>query len=128
MVLCRLLRAVTLFPKGSWIDGVIWTLTVEAVFYLVIFLILLAGQTARLPFFARCALIIISGFWALVVLSYPLDMGSVGSAAQALAFAYPSRVFLLTPGTFFLLGIFAYALFDRAVPTDRLASLERKSA
>src|SRR3546814_13808220 len=108
MVLCRLLRAVTLFPKGPWIDGVIWTLTVEAVFYLVIFLILLAGQTARLPFFARCVLVIITGFWALVVLSYPLDMGSVGSAAQAIAFAYPSRVFLFPPGSFFLSGTFSF--------------------
>ncbi len=118
--LIRWLRTVTLFPKGPWIDGVIWTLTVEVVFYLVIFLILLSGQVARLPSLMRYALGIVTAFWSLVIMSHLFGMGSIGTFVQTVAFAYPSRVILLTTGAFFLLGMFAQEMFDQGITAERI--------
>jgi peptidoglycan/LPS O-acetylase OafA/YrhL len=120
IALDRWLRAATLFPQGPWIDGVIWTLVVEAAFYLVVFAIILSGQIARLPTMARIGLAILTAFWAMVVASYLADLGLVSAALQSLASAYSSKVILLTTGAFFLLGMFAYEMFERGITRQRL--------
>lgn len=114
------IRAATLFPKGPWIDGVIWTLVIEAIFYFAIFTTLLCGGIARLPTLARFGLAVTTGFWAMVMLSYFIDLGDAGAVLRSLASAYASKVVLLTTGSFFLVGMFAYEIFERGVTRERV--------
>ncbi len=109
-------RAVTLFPKGPWIDGVIWTLTIEAIFYGLIFLALLHHGRDRLPLYSKCALGIIAVFWATVfITNFMMAPNEAGELLVRIANAYWARVILLSTGPFFLLGMFAFEASSRGL-------------
>lgn len=125
-VLDRLLdwsRSVVLSPKGPYIDGVVWTLVVEAVFYALVGLTIArgarqgGGDTASLD---RLAAVLgsASGLF-LVFCTVAVATGS-GSAAALDWFGY--KLLLLHHGVFFALGM---ALFSA---TLRPPSLPRQAA
>ena len=66
-VLPMYLRSIVLFPRGPWIDGVYWTLTVEAVFYALICLLILSSWITRLQSIARAASMLVLGFYLMVL-------------------------------------------------------------
>ena len=96
--LARWVRALLLSPQGPWIDGAIWTLTVEAVFYGLICLLIATLGVGRLPQVARMVALASALFWLVVM----------GGAATGIAAAYWAKVTLLTTGAFFALGILFY--------------------
>lgn len=105
----RYVRSLLLFPIGPWIDGVLWTLIAELVFYALVFGALLAGRGHRIFAWARVVLALQAVFWIAVV----ADLWLGTDALFGLATHYRARVLLLTTGCYFLLGIFGYELLSR---------------
>lgn len=111
----RYLRTLILFPKGPWIDGVIWTLVAEAVFYFVIWFILSFDRARDLYWWARLAMIGQVGVWLLV----PASEMFTDKVAE-FASSYVARVTLLSTGSFFLLGIFFFEAWSLGRSRERL--------
>lgn len=110
----RTARSVVLFPKGPWIDGAIWTLVAELVFYVLIWAVLLLRQESLLPLLTRLAVTAQVVLWGAVTLS-PLS----GHDLSALAGSYPLRVTLISTGCFFLLGMLAYEAWANGLNAGR---------
>lgn len=111
-----LLRALVLFPRGPWIDGVIWTLTIEALFYGMIFLTLFYPRGDWLRRGGQWMLAGLGVFWALVVIA---DVSGSMAPLRHMAGAYWARVVFISTGPFFLLGIFGYEAYDRGMNARR---------
>lgn len=104
-VLPMYLRSLVLFPKGPWIDGVYWTLTVEAVFYALTLLLIVSGWIGRLRSLALYASIAIFGFYLLVIGARLWPDLPFAGIVLAVSDAYVSRAILLTTGAYFLVGV-----------------------
>ncbi|WP_283179983.1 acyltransferase [Gemmobacter sp. 24YEA27] len=100
-LLPRFLHSALLLPVGPYIDGVVWSLVVEAVFYTWIALVILCGRTGRL---LRVALVI--GGLSAVHLALLLwaTLGGM-EVLQALLGRFPFKLLLLQHGVFFALGM-----------------------
>lgn len=95
----RAMRSATLYPKGPWIDVVVWTLVVEAVFYGAVWLLLIVARdqiAQHLIQFAR----------ALAVLSLGILVAAQFGRGPDIFWA---QLFLLQHGGFFALGILIWA-------------------
>ncbi|WP_420335691.1 acyltransferase family protein [Roseibium sp.] len=112
-------RSVVLFPKGPYIDGVIWTLVVEAVFYAIVASgIFLAGKELnRQIIFDGIAirLGLVSSFFLLLEAISPL----ISPAFNELMSKYFFTVFLLRHGVFFALGMLIWSTLGQPVNTVR---------
>jgi peptidoglycan/LPS O-acetylase OafA/YrhL len=104
------LRSIVLFPRGPWIDGVYWTLTVEAVFYALICLLILSGWITRLRLIVFAASMLVLGFYLMVLAARAWPELSIAGPVLAAADAYISRPLLLTTGAYFLVGANLYLL------------------
>lgn len=111
----RWLRSIVLFPQGPWIDGALWTLVAELVFYAMIWLILRFGLIRRIPMLVRVAVAINLLFWTTVIAGTAMGQGWLH-----LAGAYPLRVTLVSTGCYFLFGMVAQEIFSRGLTTERL--------
>jgi peptidoglycan/LPS O-acetylase OafA/YrhL len=111
-LLVMYVRSVALFPQGPWIDGVYWTLTIEAVFYAATLLLIATGWFAHLRLIACAASFVILGFYLLAGAARIWSDMPLAGTLLAVADAYVSRVILLTTGCYFLVGIQLY-LIDR---------------
>ena len=118
----RFARSIVMFPQGPWLDGIYWTLIVEIIFYLFIFVLLLANTFDRIE--------LITFTWSIlcfVLLSVALATRLVGATPPALislaAFvdSYASRPLLISTGPFFALGVAVYGLVRRGTTPWRLA-------
>ena len=103
-------RSVILWPDGPYIDGVVWTLVVEAVFYGLVFLSMLAGPAVSLE---RLALGIGTASAAFVALFAYATFGASGPGAGELAatldrFAF--KLLLLRHGVFFAIGMLVFSV------------------
>ncbi|SHH69605.1 acyltransferase family protein [Cognatishimia maritima] len=104
-VIERALRSVFLSPIGPYVDGVIWTLVVEIVFYGCVCLLILQQRGADLTRFARW-LGSVSSLYLFVF--FDLDWSGAESAVAHLnGFEY--KVLLLRHGVFFALGILLWS-------------------
>lgn len=112
----RYLRTLILFPKGPWIDGVIWTLVAEAVFYFLIWLILSFDKGRDVYWWARLAMVAQVAIWLTVPISemYTDKIAVVASS-------YLARVTLVSTGSFFLLGIFLFEIWNLGKTRGRMA-------
>lgn len=122
--LILLRKSLVLFPKGPWVDGVYWSLTVEVVFYAGIALLLAFKAFDRLQDIVKiCA--VLSLFLAFAILA--ADAGYVSqSAQQALASVrddYWSRFALISTGPYFITGLALYFLHRYGLRWDWLAVL-----
>ncbi len=111
-VLAMYARSLVLFPRGPWIDGVYWTLTIEAVFYAVTLLLIAAGWFIHLQGIAATVSLAIFGFYLLVLVARVWPETRLAEPMLAIHGAYISRVLLLTTGAYFLVGVSLY-LLDR---------------
>lgn len=114
-------RSVVLSPKGPYLDGVVWTLVLEAVFYALIAAIILrhAPGGSRMALFERGALAL--GGISTVFLIFFVFASHVGLEFQGHALAdvlggFEFKLLLLWHGVFFALGILLW-LIDREGPT-----------
>ena len=108
----RWLRAVFLFPKGPWIDGAIWTLTVEIVFYTLMFVVLAFRIQRHLGRMVRIFTIMSAIFWSMVFIDTVLPTGLPMVDMASIASIYALKTFLVTTGSFFALGYFLYEYHD----------------
>lgn len=103
----RYIRTLILFPKGPWIDGVIWTLVAEAVFYFLIWLTLSFDKGRDVYWWARLAMIAQLGIWLAVPISEMFT-----DRIAVVASSYLARITLVSTGSFFLLGIFLFETWN----------------
>lgn len=97
----RLVKSMFLFPIGPHIDGVVWTLMVEAVFYLLVGLSV--WFLGRAPLFAIAMFLGSSSCLYLTVLLLA-HLSGWANVLDAL-FRFPFTLFLFRHGVFFALGI-----------------------
>jgi peptidoglycan/LPS O-acetylase OafA/YrhL len=105
-----LLKSVILSPRGPYIDGVVWTLVVEAVFYALIFSCLLRREPIR---FVKLAVWMggLSAVFITIMFAADLLAPSTALAAKVLSVCdrFPFKVALLRHGVFFAAGILIWA-------------------
>jgi peptidoglycan/LPS O-acetylase OafA/YrhL len=104
------LKSLSLFPKGPWIDGVYWTLTVEVMFYAVMCVLLITRRFDLLEPLTASAAAIVALFYALITLAVLVPQLPVGPLILQVARAYPARLVLLTTGSYFIVGLSLYLL------------------
>jgi exopolysaccharide production protein ExoZ len=117
-LLGELVRSLSLWVNGPWIDGVYWTLAIEMMFYALIFLVLLRGRFAQLAWVAL-ALVVCSGaylVWRVVAAAY-------FHTAPSGAFATASDLLLLRHGCFFAVGILMWLATVRPLRTVEWAGV-----
>lgn len=109
----RLLRSLTLFPVGPWVDGAVWTLVTEAVFYGGIFVLIKLGMIGRI----MPVMIALTAFnlilWASVLVGEAGMLGHAGHRIAGMASSYKLRVTLFTTNGYFVAGAALYQLFMR---------------
>lgn len=114
-------RSAVLSPIGPYIDGVVWTLIVEAVFYFLIFIVLYRNSFSRLESIARIlgavSAVFVSLMAAAIFLAYSFPFFE---PITAICGRFPFKVFLLRHGVFFALGIFLWLCFDSGFTRARI--------
>lgn len=115
-------RSIFLSPQGPYIDGVVWTLVLEAVFYLYVAVLLVIGARMRRD------LLNIGGL-LLGAVSVVFMCGYIAVHALDLGFAetlrrFPFKVALLWHGVFFALGmLIRKAAREGLSPLETVASV-----
>ncbi|QFT77349.1 acyltransferase [Erythrobacter sp. THAF29] len=119
------LKTLVLSPKGPYIDGVVWTLVVEAAFYLctalVILLAPILGGTERA--LDRFALLLgaASGAFTLFYFACKVTSGPIAQMGAALPLgSFAFDVTLLRQGVFFALGMLMYQAVDQGMTSSKL--------
>ena len=107
-------RYAVLSPVGPYVDGVVWTLVVEAVFYALIFAVLLRGGTASFGRVAKLLGALSALYLVVFVAAEALAPGDAAAAhAAGLLGRFPFKVFLLRHGVLFAVGMLIWQGFDR---------------
>lgn len=123
-----LLRSAVLSPKGPYIDGVVWSLVVEAIFYASIALVILAaprfGGLQRSLTLAAYGLGIASTIFTLIVwlainTNFFADQGGVLAFVRGFTF----DVLLLRHGVLFAVGMLLYQIVERPPSRQMLLGL-----
>ena len=108
-LLLDFLRSSILSPVGPYIDGVVWTLVVEAVFYACVFLSLTFPHRLTLKGLAYAVGLASSAF---VTVMFLADQHAFGAALSGRALSvldrFPFKVLLLREGVFFSAGILVW--------------------
>ncbi len=122
------IRSLFLSPVGPYIDGVIWTLMVEAVFYSLIFLILLAGRFDRMNRVAIGLGVVSSIFLTVFACAeYVREVpGFAGIVAACGRFYF--RLLLLQHGVFFACGMLVWYGFERGLAGPAVPPLLDRAA
>jgi peptidoglycan/LPS O-acetylase OafA/YrhL len=116
------LKSIVLWPRGSWLDGVYWTLVVEAVFYGVIFLLLFANRFHWLVPLTYVWGAISSLFWLICFIDlWHVLPASLSETVAHIRSAHFFKVMLLTTGSYFVVGLLLYLLYRRGLTARRLA-------
>lgn len=105
-LLDRFLRSAILSPIGPYIDGVVWSLVVEAVFYMLVAGLILKGPRIPLYPVALC----LGGISCLYLSGYILMVIIDNTGWISILDRFPFKVFLLRHGVFFAVGML---IFDR---------------
>lgn len=104
----RYLREITLVPSYPWLSTVVWTLRIEAVFYILVFVLLCFGRFAWIGVLAAC--LACTGFVFHLLVSADL-CGTFQSSETCQALSTNRRrtnLLLLDHGCFFAVGIFLW--------------------
>jgi peptidoglycan/LPS O-acetylase OafA/YrhL len=98
------MKSATLSPLGPYIDGVVWSLVVEAVFYMTVGITIIAAPRISLETLAKiicAASTIYLAVWTVAFLT--------NEPLFELLSRFPSKVFLLRYGVFFALGMLLWS-------------------
>lgn len=112
-------RSITMCPVGPYVDGVIWSLLVEAMFYLLITLVLFGRQFHNLDRFSTALGCISAGFLSIFAISLLLaatDLHELFSLFERFIFKFT----LLRFGVFFSLGMTIWLAFEYGFTRSRL--------
>ncbi|MGB3386566.1 MAG: acyltransferase [Pseudaminobacter sp.] len=114
-------RSAVLSPIGPYIDGVVWTLVVEAVFYGVIFFAMIFNKLITLEGIALILGISSSIFITVFLYFHAANMMYGGSEVYDLLKRFPFKVLLLRHGVFFAIGILIYSIFQQGFAREKAA-------
>jgi peptidoglycan/LPS O-acetylase OafA/YrhL len=113
------LRSAVLFPKGPYIDEIVWTLVVEAVFYIFIALLAAsAGSRNQSTVLERGAYMLGAAsavFLCVSILSKHIPVTIGGVEASSVLGRYFFSVLLLRHGVFFAIGMLAWTASSTGV-------------
>lgn len=112
-VVIRLARSLFLFPMGPWLDGAVWTLVAEAVFYAGIAILIKTNLIGRITIIASAITVFNLVLWSVVLAGEIGAAGYVGSILADLASSYKFRVTLVSTNCYFLVGISLYQIFKK---------------
>lgn len=119
-----LAKSFVLWPVGPWVDGVYWSLTVEALFYGIIFVLLAGRRFDWLWSFATIWFLLTTLFALACVVDlywhYPEPLGRI---LHAIRDSYASRYLLLTSGPYFLMGLAIYFIYRQGMTSGRILML-----
>lgn len=117
-------RSAILSPKGPYIDGVVWSLVVQMVFYFLVAASILSKF--RLSLYDLAKLIGLSSSAYLLLLSGLHLMPSSMKSDEAISVLsrFPFKVFLLQHGVFFAAGIIFYLSSDDRIEGRSVASMK----
>jgi len=123
-----LLRSAILSPKGPYIDGIVWSLVVEAIFYVSIALVV--SVAPRFGGFQRSLTIAAYGFgiastiFTLIVwLAINTSIFTDQDGMVAFVYGFVFDVLLLRHGVFFAVGILLYQIVERQSSRHMLLGL-----
>jgi peptidoglycan/LPS O-acetylase OafA/YrhL len=115
-------KSILLVPKGPWLDGVYWTLTVEVLFYALMCVVLVTGRRASLDMICIVWLAVTLAFAVSSLAQYAFDLhGPIGKLVYAIRHAYLSRALLLSTGPFFILGLVLFLIHAKGITFTRAA-------
>lgn len=109
----RLARSMVLFPVGPWIDGAVWTLVAEALFYAAVYIFIRRRMIENITGIAIAMTLFNLVLWALVLAGEAGLLGGVGERIGAVASSYKLRVTLVTTNCYFVLGASLYQIFKK---------------
>ncbi|MCJ2188604.1 acyltransferase family protein [Novosphingobium beihaiensis] len=112
----RVLRSMVLFPAGPWVDGAVWTLVAEALFYAAVLVLIRMDMIRRIT----PVLVAVSAFnvlfWGAVLAGEAGALGHAGHGLAQAASSYKLRVTLVSTNCYFAAGASLYQLFMRRNP------------
>jgi peptidoglycan/LPS O-acetylase OafA/YrhL len=120
-MLAAYFRSIFLAPVGPYIDGVIWTLVVEAVFYFLIFMTLLAAKFDRIHFIAGVLGTASAAFLLFFACATYFHDIPVFSTIASICGRFYFKLLLLRYGVFFASGILLWYGFDRGFGRSTLS-------
>lgn len=117
-------KSVVLWPVGPWVDGVYWSLTVEVLFYAIIFVLLASRRFDQLWTFAKVWFVLTAFFAAICLLDlYWNSAENFAGVLHRVRDSYASRYLLLTTGPYFVVGLATYFIYRHGVNLARVAVL-----
>lgn len=100
------LKSIILYPKGPWIEDVLWTLIVEIAFYAVILLLIYGNRLKHLDLLGGVIGLYSGSFWIFEgSMSESQKFGSLAHQMGILSWSPAAQVSLLHHGCFFGIGI-----------------------
>ena len=118
-LLVSFIHSVILSPRGPYLDGAIWSLIVEAVFYFLIWLVLLTKSFHHLDRIAAAlgiaSAVFLSAFGLAVIFADVPMAAAVANVFDRFVF----KILLLRYGVFFALGMLLWLGFEYGFTRDR---------
>ncbi len=105
-------HSITLSPRGPYVDGAVWSLVVEAVFYLLMWLVLLTNIFHQLDKVAAVLGIASAAFLSVFCFAVMFPDTNLTTAIAILFERFIFKVSLLRYGVFFALGMILWLGFE----------------
>ncbi|MCT2398713.1 acyltransferase family protein [Novosphingobium mangrovi (ex Huang et al. 2023)] len=109
----RFLRSMILFPVGPWVDGAVWTLVAEAVFYGAVFVAIRTGMIGRVTAIMLAVTVFNLVLWGAVLAGEAGLLGDLGHRLAEAASSYKLRVTLISTNCYFVVGASLCGIFMR---------------
>jgi peptidoglycan/LPS O-acetylase OafA/YrhL len=111
-LLVSFFHSIILSPRGPYLDGVVWSLIVEAAFYLLIWLVLLSGRFHQLDRIAAALGIGSAAFLSVYCLAVVFQHDPLAAGIVSLFERFVFKIFLLRYGVLFALGMTLWLGFE----------------
>lgn len=115
------MRSSVLSPIGPYIDGVVWSLVVEAVFYMLVGVLILSGPRWKLERLAVWLGVISTIYIITLSLLSALSGLSISAQLLPLLLRFPFKVLLLRHGVFFAAGMLLWSMKSNGLDRHKLA-------
>ncbi len=116
-------HTILFLPWGEQVDGPFWTLSVEAIFYFVVYLIIVARQLRHLPAIMAVLGCFSSFVWFLATME-PFWSGHLHDFLRRIPNFFGLRFYTLVPhGCYFALGVLLWDSLLRRTDAKRLAAM-----
>jgi peptidoglycan/LPS O-acetylase OafA/YrhL len=119
-LLISFFHSIVLSPRGPYVDGVVWSLIVEAVFYLLIWLVLLSNRFHQLDRVAAALGIGSAVFLSIFGLAVLFQETPLAASMVGIFERFAFKVFLLRYGVFFALGMTLWLGFEYGFTRNRI--------